>query len=108
MVEEKLSQGEGAGAAALVSAGMGCLVLGVLTAVADHSPKVKAAMIWVKPTGPLSGVTTAAFIVWLVSWAALHVAWKSKAVNARTMGWVALGLLLLGMLLVFPPVVDLL
>jgi hypothetical protein len=101
-------EGEGAGAAALVAAGLGSTVLGVLTALADHNAAVKAAMIWWKPTGPLSGVTTAAILVWLVSWLGLHLAWRRKPVNMRVAGMVALVLLLLGFLLTFPPVIDLL
>jgi hypothetical protein len=100
--------GDGAGAAALVSAGLGSFVLGVLTVAADKNVHIKAAMVWWKPTGPLSGVTTAAILVWLVSWAILFALWKRRSVNMRVAGTVAIVLLLLGFLLTFPPIIDVL
>jgi hypothetical protein len=97
----------GAGAAALLAAGWGALVLAVVALVADKAPAVKAALnIW-KPTGPLSGVTTLAVVVWLASWLVLDRWWSGKTVNLSRMAAVALTLLGLSVVLTFPPVVDL-
>lgn len=96
----------GAGAAALLSAGLGAFTLSVLAAIAGHAPAFKKLMIFYVPTGPLSGVTTTAIAVWLLTWLVLDTAWKHR--NAR--GWtITAGLCLLGIsfLLMFPPINDL-
>ena len=31
-----------------------------------------------KPTGPLSGVSTAAIVMWLAAWAMLHYRWQGR------------------------------
>jgi hypothetical protein len=96
----------GAGAAALVSAGLGAFTLAVLAIIADHSLAFRKLLIFYTPTGPLSGVTTTAITVWLVCWIGLDVAWKRRDVR----GWaVALGLCLIAIsfILMFPPVGDL-
>lgn len=96
----------GAGAAAVLAAGVGSLVLGVLTMAGDKSPAVKSAMIFWKPTGPLSGVTDLAIATWLLSWILLHFLWTRRDLNLRTIVFAAFGMLALALLLTFPPVLD--
>jgi hypothetical protein len=98
----------GAGAAAVLAAGMGSFALGALAVWADHSAAIKSAMIFWKPTGPLSGVTTLAIAAWLVAWANLHFGWRRNDVALRPVLGAALVLLALGLLLTFPPFADLL
>jgi hypothetical protein len=96
----------GAGAAALLSAGLGAFILAVLAIIADHSLAFKKVMIFYTPTGPLSGVTTTAIAVWLVCWIGLDLAWRRRDVRH----WpVAAGLCLIAIsfVLMFPPVGDL-
>lgn len=96
----------GPGAAAVVAAGLGAVVLGVLAIVADHSAGVKREMIFYRPSGPLSGVSSLAVVVWLLSWIGLDVAWRRRQMP----GWVVmagLGLIAVGFVLMFPPVGDL-
>ena len=64
-------------------------------------------MIFWKPTGPLSGVTTCAIVLWLVAWAILHARWHNRSVNLARVNAAALALLFLGLLLTFPPIADL-
>jgi hypothetical protein len=64
----------------------------VLACVGDKSAAVKIILAFYKPTGPLSGVTTTAILIWFFAW----------GISA-----VALALLGLSLLLTFPPVVDL-
>jgi hypothetical protein len=64
-------------------------------------------MVFYKPTGPLSGVTTSAILVWLATWAILNLRWRGRSVAAARVSVVALILLGLGLLLTFPPVADL-
>ena len=96
----------GSGGAAILAMGIGSLMMAVLAIVADHSPVFKKMMIFYTPTGPLSGVTSTAVAIWLVSWVALDVAWKRRNINENV---VRLGLYLLaiGFILMFPPVGDL-
>lgn len=98
----------GPGAAAILAAGIGCFALGVLAVVADRVASLGRTMIFYRPTGPLSGVTTSAVVVWLVAWAILEWRWRRKTVNARSIAAVALVLLGLSLLLTFPPFADLL
>lgn len=97
----------GPGAAALLAAGVGALVLAVLAIVADHITLFKTAMIFYKPTGPLSGVTTSAVMLWLIIWVALHARWRKRTVALARISTVTFVLLLLSVLLTFPPVADL-
>ena len=97
----------GSGAAAILAAGIGTLALAVLACAGDKSAAVKSSLIFYKPTGPLSGVTTAAILTWFFTWGILEWRWRNKTVAAGRITVVALGLLGLSLLLTFPPVVDL-
>jgi hypothetical protein len=97
----------GSGAAALLAAGFGSFVLAVLAIAADHVASIKSLMIFYKPTGPLSGVTTSAIVIWLVVWALLEGLWRKKTVALGRIGAAALVLLALALLLTFPPLADL-
>lgn len=97
----------GSGAAALLAAGVGAAALGVLAVAGDRSAAVKSAMMFYRPTGPLSGVTTTAIVVWLACWGVLEWRWRGRSVAVGRVCVVALGLLAVGVLLTFPPVGDL-
>lgn len=97
----------GAGAAALLAAGIGSFLLAVFAIAADHVAAIKSLMIFYKPTGPLSGVTTLGIIVWLAAWAILHIRWKNRSVTIGSIATIALVLLALSLLLTFPLVGDL-
>jgi hypothetical protein len=64
-------------------------------------------MIFYKPAGPLSGVTTSAIVVWLVVWFILHRLWHHRMVAMGRIRTAALVLLFLSVLLTFPPIADL-
>lgn len=97
----------GPGAAALLAAGAGAFALSVLAIAADRVVAVGKFMVFYKPTGPLSGVTTCAIAVWLVAWAILDLRWKRRDVALGRVAAAALALLLLGLLLTFPPIANL-
>ncbi|MDR3772471.1 MAG: hypothetical protein P4L26_03930 [Terracidiphilus sp.] len=97
----------GSGAAAILSAGIGVFVLAVLAVAADQLAPVNAALVFYKPTGVLSGVTTAAILVWLITWVAIDLQWRKKTVAMSLMSSVAFTLLILSFLLTFPPIADL-
>lgn len=97
----------GPGAAALLAAGIGAFALAVLAIVADRVATFKSLMIFYKPTGPLSGVTTSAIFIWLVAWLILDAFWKKRDVALGRAAAAALVLLVLGLVLTFPPLADL-
>ena len=68
---------------------------------------IKNSLIFYKPTGPLSGVTTTAIVIWILTWGILEWRWRNSTVAVGRISAVALALLGLSLLLTFPPVVDL-
>jgi hypothetical protein len=98
----------GSGAAAILAAGLGSFALAVLASAGDKSAAIARRLIFYKPTGPLSGVTTVAILIWLFSWGMLEWRWRNKTVAAGRVNAVSLILLGLSFLLTFPPAADLL
>jgi hypothetical protein len=98
----------GSGAAAILSAGVGSFALAVLALIGDRSASIRNGFIFYKPTGPLSGVTTAALLIWLLIWGFLEWRWRKKTVPVERINGAALVLMALSLLLTFPPIVDLL
>ena len=95
-------------AAAILSAAIGCCTLGILAVVGDGSAAAAHWLTFYLPTGPLSGVTTTAIMVWLLSWLVLARQWRSKTVAIAKVNTLAFVLLGLSLLLTFPPFADLL
>jgi hypothetical protein len=71
----------GAAAAAILAAGIGSFVLGLLTTLAAASRPIGNVLAFYGPTGPLSGKTTVAVLIWLAAWVLLHRTWKDRQVN---------------------------
>jgi len=97
----------GAGAAAILAAGIGSFLIAVFAILADQSATIKSAMIFSRATGPLSGVTTSAILAWLAVWVFLHARWRNRNLAVARVSAFALVLLILGLLLTFPPIADL-
>jgi hypothetical protein len=97
----------GPGAAAILAAGIGSAVIGILALAGDASATIKKLLIFYNPTGALSGLTTVAIIIWLVSWYVLNLRWRSKAVDMAKVNMAAFIGLAIGFLLTFPPFMDL-
>lgn len=97
----------GSGAAAILAAGVGCFALAVLACIGDKSAYIKSLLVFYKPTGPLSGVTTGAILIWVLTWGILEWRWRNRSLVMGRINAVALGLLVLGLLLTFPPLADL-
>lgn len=98
----------GAGAAAVLAASAGTATLGLLTLLTDKSPAIKAALIFYKPTGALSGVTTVSVLAWIISWVLLHMLWAKKEVAMHKVVAITCLLTALGLLLTCPPILDVL
>jgi hypothetical protein len=97
----------GSAAAAILAAGAGSFALAVLALAGDKSALARRILDFYNPTGPLSGVTTVAILFWLLTWGILEWRWRSRTVAAGNISAVALALLILSLILTFPPVVDL-
>ncbi|AOJ04255.1 MULTISPECIES: hypothetical protein [Burkholderia] len=98
----------GPAAAAILAAGIGCFAVGLFALAGDAFRSIAHFFTFYKPTGPLSGVTTSAIVVWLLSWAVLSRQWRAKAVALGRVTAIAFVLLTFGILLTFPPFMDLL
>ena len=97
----------GSGAAAILAAGIGSFALSALAIAGDRSVLVKSILVFYKPTGVLSGVSTTAILIWLLTWGILEGRWRRRTVAAGRVIAVALALLGLSLLLTFPPIADL-
>jgi hypothetical protein len=98
----------GPGAAAILAAGIGSFALGVFAFAGDASPRVLQAFNFWNPSGPLSGVTLCAVVVWLLAWYGISRIWASRNVNLVWVNAAAFLMLIAGLLLTFPPFMDLL
>jgi len=96
----------GPGAAAVLAAGIGGLALGLLALAGDAFPAVAGALnVW-KPTGPLSGVTGAAIVIWLATWLVLGAAWRRRKLSMGPVAGATAVMMIAGLLLTFPPFMD--
>jgi len=98
----------GPGAAAVLAAGIGCAAIGILDLAGDASEAIGRLLNFYNPTGTLSGVTTVAIMVWLVTWFALNRRWHTRTVAMAKINLAAFALVAIGFLLTFPPFMDLL
>lgn len=97
----------GRGAAAVLAAGVGSAALGIFALAGDAFASINALFTFYKPTGALSGVSTTAIVIWLVVWFVLDRQWRDKTVAMRSISLSSFLLLAVGLLLTFPPVMDL-
>lgn len=91
-------------AAALLAAGIGCVVFGVLTALTAASQSVADALTFMPKVGPLSGQALTAAIVFLGSWELLALALRGKEPSEKRVFVAMWVMLALGVVLTFPPV----
>lgn len=96
----------GPGAGAVLAAAIGWFALGVLALVGDAAPGVAHVLTFWKPTGPLSGVTIVAIVIWLLVWFGMARRWRGRDVSMSAIGAVSAALLAGGLLLTFPPFMD--
>ena len=103
---EKKRPVSGPAAAAMIAAGIGALVIGILTTGAVIIEGLKGALNFWPPAGSLTGKTIIGVIFWLISWAALNKSWKDEDYDLRKAFLITLVLLALGLILTFPPVFE--
>jgi len=98
---------DGPAAAAMVAAGFGILVLGLLTVLSEASVPLHdflQKLEFNRGVGPLAGKTIFAVAAWAVSWALLAVLWRRKDVNLKIAFSVGLVFGIIGALGTFPPI----
>lgn len=93
---------EGPISAAIIAGGIGALVLGILTTLAEANETIKGWLELSVSVGPLSGKTVFAVSIWLVAWAILHVTLKNTRYETRRALTIALILIVLGVIGTFP------
>jgi hypothetical protein len=98
----------GLAAAAILAAGIGAFVLGLCSILGDAFVPLARLFDWVPRTGPLSGVSGCAVVLWLLTWWGLRRRWDGRQIELRGINRLAALLFLIGLLLSFPPFMDLL
>src|SRR3972149_3879596 len=93
----------GVAVAALLAGVLGLLVLGIVNIWSDVDSGVKTAITLNAGIGPYSGKELLMIVSWLVSWVVLHFALRNKQLNVRKWFAVVMALLLVAVLLVWPP-----
>jgi hypothetical protein len=91
-------------AAAMLAAGLGCVVFGVLTALTSANQAVADALTFMPKVGPLSGQALTAAIVFLGSWKLLEFMLRGREPSEKRV-FVAMWIMVaIGVVLTFPPV----
>lgn len=90
-------------AAVMLAAGIGTLVLGILTTLAEASTGIAEFLDLSERVGPLSGKTVFAVIAFVVSWGGLHMALRDREVEWRPVTIALIALVAIGLVLTFPP-----
>jgi len=102
------SENNGPIVAAMLAAGIGSFVLGLMICLAQGSKAFGGILNFYDPVGPLSGKTIVAVVAWLVAWAVLASKWKDQSADFGKIYNVTLILVGLGLLGSFPLFFDLL
>jgi len=102
MIVEAPPRRFGPPAAAFLAAGIGSLVLGLLTTLAAASESIASFLEFSKPVGPLSGKTTLTVALWLVAWVILHLIYRDRDPSPRAVFWATGFMVAAGLVMTFP------
>jgi hypothetical protein len=105
---EAAATSSGNGAATILATAIAYAVMGILAFAGDAVPAIAQGLTFWKPTGALSGVTTVAIAIWLAAWWLLSLRWRGRSLNMAWIGAASAALTAVGLLLTFPPFMDLL
>ena len=98
---------DGPGAAAMVAAGAGIFVLGLLTLLSELSEAVHdflGSLDFGQGVGPLAGKTILASMTFFIVWATVGLVWRERDPDIKKVFWIGLSLGLVGAVLTFPPI----
>jgi heme/copper-type cytochrome/quinol oxidase subunit 1 len=96
-------QPNGPAAAAILAAGIGCFVFGLLTIVEHTLVPGRRTLTLYPPVGSHSGTTAVAVVIWIIAWCLLHGRWKTVHLAFSRIFVASLALIALGCLGTFPP-----
>jgi hypothetical protein len=108
MMNQQSETTNGLVAAAMLAAGIGSFVLGLMICLAQGSKAIGGILNFYDPVGPLSGKTIVAVVAWLVAWGVLASKWKDQSADFGKVYNATLILVALGLLGSFPLFFDLL
>ena len=92
--------------AAFLAAGIGTFVTGCIVIL--HEVGNVAIPALYAPAGGASGRTALSVVIWLIVWAVLHNTWKKREIQPGRIASATVTLIVLGLILAFPPVWKLL
>jgi hypothetical protein len=104
---DALGRPSGPAAAVVLAAGLSSFALGLLSVLAAASVSVSDALTLSERVGELSGLTTAAGIVFFAVWAVLGFAWRRADPPLPRVAAAASVLIALGVIGTFPPFFNL-
>lgn len=107
MTNQQAEVKTGVPAAVMLAAGIGSLVLGIATILAENVTVIGSFLNFINPVGNLTGKTWAAILAWLIFWAILGNKWRNQSVDFGKIYKVTLILIVLGLLGTFPLIFDL-
>ena len=93
----------GPAAAVILAAGLASFTLGLLSVLTAASASVSNALTLSDRVGEISGLTTAATVVFFSSWGVLAIAWRRADPPLVRVAVAAAALIALGLLGTFPP-----
>lgn len=96
----------GAAMAAFVAAGIGAFALGAIVILNEVG--LFSAPALYDPAGGVTGRTAFGAGIWLIAWVMLHQRWKHRTLRAGGVYALTVLLIVLGVLLTFPPLWHLL
>jgi hypothetical protein len=99
---DEIDRPTGPVAAAVLAAGIGAFVLGLLTTLSEASTDIHDFLEFSDDVGPLSGKTILAVVAYFGSWAILHVLWRRQNPPLRSILIATAVLIGLGILGTFP------
>ena len=99
-------EANGTAMAAFLSSGIGTFAMGAMVLLNEAG--LFAAPSLYAPAGGVTGRTTLATIVWLITWGTVHHRWRSREIAPGRIYAVTLALVALGVFATFPPVWGLL
>ena len=90
----------------MLAAAIGSFALALLALAGDASRTISAALNFWNPTGPLSGVTDVAILIWLAGWLLLSRRWGRRDVNLARINMISFAMFVAAILITFPPIMD--
>jgi hypothetical protein len=95
---------ESAVSAAFIASGIGSVVLGLAIIGAEANEGIKTFLTFNAGVGALSGKTTIMVIAFVLSWVILHFIFRARPIKLATGFIISVILMVVGLLLTFPPV----